>query len=281
VDRFVAAGRPAGAALDEIGVRNFTDHKVAGKNVGTLNLQVALEAKIVVALDEELAIDRAVRAMASGAAFAEGFVFVNEGAALFAMALRALFVEAGHGEAAGGLHRVVAVRVVALHTIHVAFDDRMMLRKIEFGMDVDVALETGARIFAGVDDETTATAADADVFAGRAMAGFAAADAREFYVVLVETAVRAEGECLRDVGVTFHAGSVADKMRAGDVRRGDDGAFHGRAGQQQNEKSDTATDPQKISVHLHLIALGMAGCLPGEFGFWKRKMARATFCASD
>lgn len=70
VDRFVATGGPAGAALDETGVRNFADHEVAGQDIGTLDLQVALEAKIVVALDEELAIDRAVRAMAGGAAFA-------------------------------------------------------------------------------------------------------------------------------------------------------------------------------------------------------------------
>ena len=58
-------------------------------------------------------------------------------------------------------------------------------------MDVDVALETRARVFAGIHNETSATAADADVFAGRAVAGFAAAHARELDVILAEAAMRA------------------------------------------------------------------------------------------
>ena len=185
----MATGRPAGAAFDEIRVRDFADHEVAGKNIGPLDLKVALEAKVIVALDEELAIDRAMRAMTNGAAFAQGFVFENERAALFAMTLRASFVEARHGEAAGGLHDLVAVRVVAVHAIHVAFDDRVMLGEIKFGMDVEVALKAGAGIFAWVDDEPAAAAADAHMFAGRAMAGFAAGDACEFDVIFVEAAV--------------------------------------------------------------------------------------------
>ena len=214
----MAAGGPARAAFDVGSVGNFTDVEIAGRDGRALNLQVALEAKIVVALDEELVVDRPVRLVAGGASFAQGFVFENERATLFAMTLRAGFVEARHGEAAGGLHDVVAVRVVTIHAVHLAFDDWMMLREAEFRMDVEMTLKTGGGIFAGIDDESSATAADADVFAGGPVAGFAAGDLSKFDVVLVEAAVGAGGEGARDVGMTIHAGGVADKMSAGNMR---------------------------------------------------------------
>ena len=100
MDRFVAARGPAGAAFDVGGVRNFADVEIARRNARALDLQVALEAKVVVALDKELAIDRAVRAMANDAAFAQRFVLENERTALFAMTLGAGFVQARHRTAA-------------------------------------------------------------------------------------------------------------------------------------------------------------------------------------
>ena len=141
------------------------------------------------------------------------------------MTLRATFVQARHGEAPAAFHGVMSVRIMAIHAVHVAFNDGMMLGKIKFGMDVDVALEARARILAGIDDETSAAAADADVSAGGAVAGFAAAHLGEFDVVLVETAMRAVREGARDISVTFHASRVADKMRARNVGRRDDGAI--------------------------------------------------------
>ena len=187
----MAAGGPAGAALDKIRVRYFADYEISRRDVGTLDLQMALKAEVVVALDQQLSIERTVRAMARGATFAQGFVLEDEWPALFAVTLRALFVQARHGEAAGGFHDVVPVRVVALHAIHVAFNDRMMLRQVEFRMDIDVALKTRPWVLAGIHDEPAAAAADAHVFAGWAVAGFAAAHARELDVILAEAAMRA------------------------------------------------------------------------------------------
>lgn len=133
--RMTARG-PAGAAADEIGVVHFTDEKLAGLIGRPLHLHVAFEAKIIVAFGEKLAIYGAMRVVAGGASFAHGLVLVNEGAGLFTMTFRALLIHARHGEAAGGLHDFLAVRIVALRAIHAAFDDGMMLGQIEERMNV-------------------------------------------------------------------------------------------------------------------------------------------------
>ena len=90
------------------------------------------------------------------------------------MTFGALLVQARHGEAAGLLHDFVAMRVVALHTIHAALDHGMMLREVKLRVNIEMALETSARILAGIDDEAAASATRFNVFAGGTVAGFAA-----------------------------------------------------------------------------------------------------------
>jgi hypothetical protein len=165
-------------------VRDFANHEFAGLDVRALHLDVALEAKIIIALDKELAIDGTVRIVAGGAAVAQSFVFENEGTALLAVALGATLVQAGHGESAGRLHDVVPVRVVTLDAVHHAFDDGMMLRKFELGVDVQVALKARGWILAGIDDETCATAANTHMLARRAVARFATCHGRELDIIL-------------------------------------------------------------------------------------------------
>ena len=194
MDRGVAAGGPAGAALEEVRVRDFANHEFAGLDIRPLHLHMAFQAEIIVALDKKLAIDRAVGIVAGGASVAESFVFENEWAALLAMALGTVLVQPRHGESAGGLHDVMAVGVVALDAVHHPFDDGMMLRQLEFGVDVQVALKAGGGILAGIDDEAAAAATDAHMFAGGAVARFAAADGGELDVVLAEAAMGAGGK---------------------------------------------------------------------------------------
>jgi len=169
----MAAGRPAGAVNEKAGVVNVADKNGSGRG---LRLGMALEAKIRVALHEHLGVDGTMRIVAHGAAFAHGGVLENEWPGLFTMALGAILIEPRHGQAAGWFHDVRAVGIVALHAVHFAFDDRMMLWKVEFSAGFLVALEAGFGIFAGIDDEFFQTAAPShrDVFAARAVAGFAA-----------------------------------------------------------------------------------------------------------
>jgi hypothetical protein len=219
MDCGVASGRPAGAAPDEIRMRHLSDHKFPGRNVRTLDLDVALEAEIIVALDQELAVDRAMGIVAGDTSVAECFMFENKWPALFAMTLRATLVQARHGEAARGLHDVVPVRIVALDAIHHAFDHGVMLRQAELGVDIEVALEAGARVFTGIHDELAPTATDTDVLTGGAMAGFAAVDRSELDIVFRETSVRAQREGAGDIRVAIGAGGVADVMRTRDLGR--------------------------------------------------------------
>src|SRR5260221_12609656 len=80
-------------------------------------------------------------------------------AGLLAMALGALLVQPRHGETASRLHNLLSVRVVTLHAIHSSFDDRMVLRKIEFRVDLEMALKTGGWIFCGVNGGIASPAA--------------------------------------------------------------------------------------------------------------------------
>ena len=59
---------------------------------------------------------------------------------------------------------------MALHAIHDPFNDGMVLGKPELTMNIQVALETCGWIFARVHDETTASAANANVLTGGAVA---------------------------------------------------------------------------------------------------------------
>src|SRR6266404_3409791 len=125
--RRMAAGAPT-SALPQVGrVRSVADVDFSWRHARSLHLRVALEAEVGIAFDEHLAIDRAVRIVANGAAFAQGLMLEDKRPSLLAMALRAILIEPRHGQPARGLGDVGAMRIVALHAIHVAFEDGMML----------------------------------------------------------------------------------------------------------------------------------------------------------
>ena len=61
-----------------------------------LHLRMASQAKIIVGLDQQLAVDRAMWSVANGAAFTHRFMLENECPRLLAMTLRAGLIEARH-----------------------------------------------------------------------------------------------------------------------------------------------------------------------------------------
>ena len=209
-------------------MRDLADHEFVRLNIRSLHLHMALEAEIIVPFGKKLPVDRAVWIVAGDATVAQRFMLKNERAALFAMTLRAALVEPRHREPARRLHNVVTVGIMALDAVHDSFNDGMMLREFELGMDVQVALKTGARIFAGIHDEPAAPA-DADMLAGRAVAGFAAGNGSELDVIPAESSVRAGRERARDIRVAIHTGGVPDVMRACDRGRRIDCLFESAA----------------------------------------------------
>ena len=137
---------------------------------GLLNLRVAFETQVWVALDQHFPVHRAVWSVTDRAAFAESFMLENKRSCLFPMTLSAILIEAGHGQSARGLEDVRAVRIMALDAIHAVFNYRMMLRKVEFGMCLQMAIETCRRVFARVYDELATPAPGGDMFAAGAVA---------------------------------------------------------------------------------------------------------------
>lgn len=169
----VAAGSPAGAGLQQQRMICAANIDMAGGHGRALHLRMAAQAQIGITDGEEILIHGTVWIMAHSTAFTHGRMFKNEGACLFAMALRAAFAGTGHGEAAGGFENIAPVRVMALVAVHVPLDDRVMMRQVELGINIQMTLKTRSRIVPGIDDETR-VAAGFNVFAARAVTGFAA-----------------------------------------------------------------------------------------------------------
>src|SRR5262252_8983593 len=157
VHRSVAPRAPTGALAQVERVGSMADVDFSWGDTRSLDLRVAFEAEVSVTLDQHLAIDRAVWVVANGAALPQSLMLEDKGPGLFAMAPGAILVEPRHSQPAGSLKDVTAVRIVALHAIHVAFEDRVMLGQVEFGVGLKMALKTRCWVSARVDDELSAS----------------------------------------------------------------------------------------------------------------------------
>lgn len=175
---------------------------------------MAAQAKVGVIINKHFLVDRTMRVVADRAAFAHRFMLENKRARLGHVALRATLILPRHGQAALRFEDVTAVRVVAIHAIHVAFDDRMMLRQVKFRLYVQMTLKTGLRFFTGVDDEA-GLAAGMDMLAARAVAGLATALAGHRRIFNMQARVRASREFSDNIRMAIGAGPVADVMRSG------------------------------------------------------------------
>lgn len=257
MDGRVAPGGPASAKFHVTGVIHIADEKMSdAARCRPLILRMTAKAEIGVAYHEHLGIDGAMHVMADSASFPQSLVFENKWPGLSTMALRAGFVQSRHGESERRFHDVLAVRIMALHAVHLAFNDRVMLREVEFGVDFNVALETGCRVLAGVDDEFSPTATRRYVFAGRAMARFTTLHARQLGGVQTQSRVRTGWKCMADGRVTIQADLVANIGGAFDLRR-----FHQDAGSRgtRNENQSKCSGDHK---HPNRPPPAPHGCTP-------------------
>src|SRR5438046_9699026 len=107
--------------------------------------------------------------MTGQASFAHRFVLEDKRAALRGMTLETgLVVTEQRGTAAlqalrqiraAAFNGVAFVRVVAISTAHLALEHRMVMRKIEFRFHFQMALETGYRRLARIDERAFNAAA--------------------------------------------------------------------------------------------------------------------------
>src|ERR1700728_4811120 len=112
----MAATAPAGAARDERRMVHIANQQHAGTG---LLLEMALQAQVLIARDEHFLVHAAVRIVADGAAFADGFMFEDKRAALLRMALEAGFIRARRRSRAT-LDHPALVRIVAIAATHLA-----------------------------------------------------------------------------------------------------------------------------------------------------------------
>jgi hypothetical protein len=203
-------------------MQHIADVNLTWGRCGTLDLGVTTQTEIGIALCEQFSIQRSVRGVTNGAAFAQRLVFKNHRPGLLAVTLRAAFILAGHRQTALRFEDVAAMRIVALHTIHPPFEDGMMLRQMKLAFHIDVALEAGGWILAWIDDEFK-TAAGLDVFAAGAVAGFATRTARHGVPARVSARMRAGRKSRDNGGMAIRAGLVAHGMGAGYDQWNDDG----------------------------------------------------------
>lgn len=218
MDRRVTTRRPAGTNLEKRRVVHVADVNVTGGNIRALHLCVAAQAEVGIVFDEHFLVDGTMRTVANGAPFAQRLMFKNERPGLGLMTLGAALILPRHRQPARRFEDVATVGIVAIHAIHVAFDDRVMMGQIEFRLNVEMALETRFRIFAGVNDELR-RAAGTDVFAARAVAGFAPALARHRRVFKMQPRMGTGGKFPDDVRMAIGASMVADKVRARNFQR--------------------------------------------------------------
>jgi hypothetical protein len=241
----VAPGGPAGPHAQVSGMVLVANIDVPSCDRRALRLRVAAEAKVDVALDEQFGINRAVRRVAYGATFPQGRMLENKWPGLLPMTGGTGIVIARHGEPSGRFENVGPVGVMALGAIDMVFEQGMVLGQMKLGLDWPMAFETGAGIFAGVDNESAAAAATGDVQTSGSVAGFATGLPGGARVVQPDAGMGAGGENAANIGVAFGAGLIADEGRAGNVRGRDQGGGRGRTRVQQQSKTSGEAEGQR------------------------------------
>jgi hypothetical protein len=133
-----------------------------------IHLRVAAQAEVIVARYQHFRMQGPVHLMAGRAAFTHGLVFKHKRPALFFVAFKTRLVDPFQTRRGPGFD-VRTVRAVAGGAVHLAFQDRMVVRQAEFHFFVGMALKARGHVFFGVENIFRA-APLFDVEAGRPVA---------------------------------------------------------------------------------------------------------------
>lgn len=208
---------------------DVANENMAGSNSGSLRLGVAPQAEVDIPLHEQLRVNRPMRLVAHRAAFPQSRVLEDKRARLFPVARGAGFVQARHRQAPCGFEDVQPMGVMALGATYMTFEQRVMLGQMKLCFRRAVALETGSRIVARVDNEFASATPGCDMQAPRAVAGLAPGLADGARVFKPNSGVGAGGKYPGDVGVALCANAVAHKRRSRNFGRALERQRGGRA----------------------------------------------------
>jgi hypothetical protein len=130
VDCCVASGAPTGALRQTGCVREVSDDDHARCS----QLGVALQAQIVVPLNEHLIVDGTMHVVARRAAVPECFVLENAVPGLFPVALHAHVILTGYVHA-HSLVNILSMRIVTVGAIHSLLADRVAVLEAKSSFD--------------------------------------------------------------------------------------------------------------------------------------------------
>ena len=164
----VAPRTPASALAQMRRMRSQTDIDFTSPTM--LHLGMKFKAKVWITFDQHLPIHRSMGRMANCATLPERFMLEDKWPCLLAVAFRAILIQPRHRQSARRFEYVRTMWIMALHTIHPIFQYRMMLRKIEFSVCLQMAIETSRRVLSRVDDEFATSTTCFDVFTPRSVA---------------------------------------------------------------------------------------------------------------
>lgn len=214
-----------------------------------LLLEVTFQAKILIAGDQHPLIHAAVRIVASGATFTQSLVVKYEWPALRGMTLETGLIWRPERSAAT-FHCGAFVRIVTIGTANFSIFQRMVGGHAELPALVEMALKTGFRRFVRIDDGAV-RAAGFVVEAAGAVARFAA-DVLGIVPQGLQSRVRRGMEITHNVGVALVAGGRAGKRGAGNLRRRENGAGDGAAGNDHHRhKQRTGNETHPAAMHPH------------------------------
>jgi hypothetical protein len=100
----------------------------------------------------------------------------------------------------------------------------MMLRQIEFGVCLEVAVEASGWVFTRIDNELPTPSANIDVLASGSVTGFATSFIGKFRVCEINAAMSAGGKITGNIGVAIITGRISDVRSAGHLDWSHNGA---------------------------------------------------------
>ena len=237
VDGFMTARAPARAATQECGVIHIADKNCTG---GRLLLEMAAQTKRSVARNQQPGVHTPMWIVASDATFAHGFMIEHERTGLRRVALGAGFILRQEFRPAA-FDDGTFVRVVTVAATHLAFDDRMVRRQVEFTLFVQVTLKTHLRRFARIDDGVGG-AGKLNVQTAGPMTGFAP-DVLGVVARCFQMKMRRGVEATKSFLMTLLARRRTDISRAGNLRRSQ---FHPvEAGARNDANAEQCAEQQK------------------------------------
>ena len=252
MNRLMAGGTPAGPSAEKRRVIAPADEDPPRRG---LLLEMALEAKGLIARHQQALIHRTVRLVAGGAAFAQRLVLEHKRAELHRVAFAARFILRQQGRPTA-LHGRPFVRIMAISATDLPFQNRVMVRQVELSALVQVTLETGLRRSARINDGV-ARATGLIVQAAGAVAGLAA-DVLGVVSGRLQPGVSGGLEIARDGLVALRTGLRTDEFSPGNARRRHHGPGNRGAGDRRGHRRQHAGNnhqPPAVDVSLPRITV--------------------------